>query len=251
MKQGSRMNVHNTAAIIAQSQDLVDLLPIDGKVEVLNHLIGRLGGKDLQGLSDESRQLLLQVLPATVSAALEATLRIAPHKLCRFDARHTPLYSDVSFVIPRGLSGRKILDAINEVSMARTECRVVDPESLLLQDNRLNTVTADDRFVKLAVWFELHSRSRSEQRAVFARHELEFAPRWALTLAAALYRDANGFPSNRSAIGTSCDAGDLFRGYLVRTASGAVGTNHDGLRGGAYYQEGRHSDVIAAAAFRS
>lgn len=241
------MSVRQHTVVAKAVEKLFASLPKGGQLEVLNHLIGQLGAQNLGGLSDDSRHLLLNELPSTPFGAVET----APHKLCHFEAYDASQCSEVSFVIPKGVSGKEILHAINKVSMSKTERRVVDPESQLLRDIGLDIVAMSDRSIRLSVCFGLHSQSRSEQRACLAQHGLEFAPRWALTLAAALYRDANGYPSNQRAIGTSRDSGDLFRGVLVRTSTGALGSTQDGLHGGAYYQDGRHSDVVAAAAFRS
>ena len=50
-----------------------------------------------------------------------------------------------------------------------------------------------------------------------------------ITIAAGLFRLANGFPSNDTDIGTKNDKGDLLQDYAVRARSGALGSISRGL----------------------
>lgn len=236
--------------VVGQVQELSTSLSTAGKLEVLNHLIGQLSGKNLEGLSAESRERLLRVFSEVrepeIATTRQAALGIAPHKLCRLEVSETRLGRDVSFVIPQGMSGRQILEAIEKANPRAPGDGVVWPKSALLRDDELDTVAFSDVQVKVTVFFTFNNLTRSEQHARLAEKHREFTPRWAVTLAAALYRDANGFPSDRSGIGKSRDAGDLFKGFWVREASGALSTDQAGISVRDWSGAPRYAFVVAA-----
>lgn len=244
------MKVQEQETVVKAASDLVCALPIAAKIEVLNHLIVQLGDTNLTGLSRESRELLLRALPtsekpAGVSSTALLALHIAPHKLCSLEVIGTHLGRDVTFVVPEGMSGRQILDEIEKANPRGKGDGVVCAGSGLLCDDELDTVANSDVLVKLSVCFTFNSLTRSEQYDQLEENYLEFAPRWAVTLAAALYRDANGFPADRSDIGTSNDKGDLFQGLWVRAETGTFYTDQDGL-GACGFRDGRRSRGVAA-----
>lgn len=251
------MNVHKTAAIVAQSRDLVDLLPRGGKLEILNHLISQLCAEDLDGLSDDARQLLLKTLSiagnnSEVTASVASpgaepfALEAAPHKVCRFKACDTGLSRDVTFIIPEGVSGRQILRAIEKANPRANGDGVVWPHSAILKNDELDAVFSADTSFDAIVHFGGSEMTRREQEHFLALRHLDFTPRWILTVAAALYRDANGFPSDSSDIGTTRDEGDLFRGMVVRAAAGSLSTMHYGVHGHAF-DDGHRIAFLAVA----
>lgn len=179
------------------------------------------------------------------SVVAKARLKEAPHKLCHLKVNETSLGRDVSFIIPKGMSGRQILNAIKKANPLGRGAGVIFPQSVLLTDDELETVAMADAHIKLTVCFTFNNHSRGEQCKRLVENQLAFAPRWAVTLAAALYRNANGFPSTRH-IGTERDRGDLFQGWHVRAAEeGALYTDSHGLDHNGTLEDRRYSSVVA------
>lgn len=227
------MKVEEQKVVARVAQDLIASLPLGGKLDVLNYLLGQLNANNPEGLSAESRDRLLHILSGVgmteTATTGQAAVGIAPHKLCRLKVTESRLGRDVIFVIPQGMSGRQILEAIEKANPRGKGDRVVCPKSDLLNDEGLATIATIDRHVSVRICHVTANLTRSEQRAKLAEDFLDIAPRWTVTLAAALYRDANGFPRTISDIGTSKDRGDLFKGLWVRAASGVLTSAQSGL----------------------
>jgi len=240
------MNTLQQTALTAV-KDLSSALPVEGKVEVLNHLLGELNAKDLKKLSPEARQALLVLLPeGEKSKGVVAEATVAPHKLCNLEVQEIALGTQVTFTIPKGMSGKMVLDAIEKANPRAEGDGVVWPDSALLKDVGLSDIVDQDTKYTTTVCFNSNNRNRSEQATYLKDNGLGFTDRWITTVAAALYRDANGFPEDRFEIGTSKDKGDLFKGKVARARSGAVGSYADGVYAYSDNVGPRFADVVAA-----
>jgi hypothetical protein len=179
----------------------------------------------------------------------KTTKTIAPHKMCSLSVRELALdMAEVSFTIPKGMSGEMVLAGIEKANPRAAGDGVVWPDSVLLKDAGLSKVMTEDTTFTITVCFESNNRNKDEQVDYLKKHDLVPTDRAILTLAAALYRDEKGFPSNRNDIGTSKDHGDLFKGKVVRALSGALSSFLHGLDDYArfYIDDLRNAAVVAA-----
>lgn len=236
--------------VVGKVQELFESLSTAGKAEVLNHLVDQLEAKNLDRLSDKARYLVLQAMPSvrnrSEDTAIEPSWEIAPHRRCHLDVRATEIGSDVSFIIPRGVSGRQIVEAVEKANPRGPGNGVVWPESLVLQDGSLDRVARSDIHVSVTVCFAFNNLDRNEQRERLAENHLRFSHRWAVVLAAALYRDACKFPRRQSDIGTPRDTGDLFKGLWIRAGLGVLSSGRRGIGDNGLWGDLRRTDVIAA-----
>jgi hypothetical protein len=215
-------------------QDLTDSLTVEGRLAVAEHVLSRLAAKDLKKLSPKARQDLLATLPKgdqpqSGAQGVVTDTTVAPHKMCNLKVLKIALGTQVTFTIPKGMSGKMVLDAIEKSNPRSPGDGVVQPESALLKDAGLSDIVAEDTKYTTTVCFNSSYRNRNQQASYLKDNGLGFTDRWITTVAAALYRDANGFPENRSKIGTSKDKGDLFKGLVARARSGVVGSTNRGV----------------------
>jgi len=168
---------------------------------------------------------------ALLAAGLQFLLK--PSNLCGLQVTDIDLGTQVSFTIPKGMSGRAVIDLIekaNPRSPRSPQEGVVSPSSALLKDSGLNDTVSEDTKYTFVVCTKANFRTRGQHDTYLAENGLDSVPRWVLTVGAALFRDQKGFPTDRSNIGTAQDEGDLFKGQVVRARSGAVASHdHRGL----------------------
>ena len=238
--------------VLKAIQDLTDSLPVEGRLAVADHVLSGLAAKDLKKLSPKARQDLLATLPKGDQAQSGAQgvvtdTTVAPHKMCNLEVLEVALGTQVTFTIPKGKSGKMVLDAIEKANPRSPGDGVVWPGSALLKDAGLNDIVAEDTKYTTTVCFNSNNRNRSEQATYLKENGLGFTDRWITTVAAALYRDANGFPEDRSEIGTSKDKGDLFKGKVARARSGAVWSHANGVSGGNDSRDDFRDGLVVAA----
>lgn len=173
----------------------------------------------------------------------------APHKMCNLKIKQVAFGTQVTFTIPKGMSGKMVLDAIERANPRPPGAGIVSPDSfnLLLKDAGLNKVVAENTEFTTTLCFDSNFRNRSEQAIYLRNKGLGFTDRWILTVAAALCKDANGLlPAGSTDIGTSKDNGDLFKGKVVRAGVGSLYT-FDGIREDNFYFDVFGYDAVIAA----
>ncbi len=169
-----------------------------------------------------------------------------PYQMCNLQIENVPLGKKVTFTIPAGMSGKMVLDAIKRANPPEARNGVVEPESTLLYDEGLDKVVDRDTKLSVVICFGTGFTSRIKHHEYLEKNNLVPTPRWILTVAAALFRNKNGFPEKQGDIGTCLDKGDLFSGQEVRTGSCSVCTLTQGLHGNDY-NDGRGSCNLIVA----
>ena len=171
---------------------------------------------------------------------------VKPSDLCNLQVSKTALGTEVTFTIPKGMSGKEVVELIEKANPRQPGDGVVYPQSNLLTDEGLNTKVAEDTKYTFTVCEKSYNRTRREQEAYLADNSLTAVPRFVVTVGAALYRDREGFPEDRGSIGTNKDNGDLFKSKWVRARSGGVMSDGDGLDAD-YALDGSAGDRVVVA----
>lgn len=197
-----------------------------------------------QSGNPERLQALLAQLEQTVPTAKPSTtVALKPSDMCNLDVTQTALGTQVSFTIPKGMSGKAVLALIEKANPKAEGDGVVWPGSALLGDKGLNDVAKQYTFT---VCTRSNNLDRNGQGRYLKENDLEWTDRAVLTLGAALFRDKMGFPENRADIGTANDSGDLFKGNWVRARSGALTSIAFGLDDDDGWDGGANRGVVAA-----
>ena len=195
----------------------------------IEQLRARKEGLSVKQLSD-LQDLVAQYAKGPEAAASPQT-SIKPSDLCNLQVSKVALGTEVTFTIPKGMSGKDVLALSEQANPRQPGDGVVYPGSALNNDEGLDTKVTEDTKYTFTVCEKSYNRTRREQEAYLADNKLTAVPRFVLTVGAALFRDREGFPENRGDIGTSKDKGDLFKAKYVRACSGGVGSCAYGLRG--------------------
>jgi hypothetical protein len=125
--------------------------------------------------------------------------------------------SIVSFVQPQGVSLREIMNAINEESQKCFQRDTIYRGNIFKIKSIDESCNKDVLHQVIPMVANSANKIRSEQEALLESRGLKFALPAPLAIVAGLYRLKHGFPS--SAVGTKHDIGDIFKGFVVRTAN--------------------------------
>ena len=194
------------------------------------------------GLMEEARRGSPEAL-TRVNALLDAGLQalitiIKPSNLFSLEVTNVALGTHVSFTIPKGMSGKMVLDLIEKANPRAHGHGVVWAKSGLLDDAGLENAVGESTKFTFTVCTNFVDKTPPQQESYLAANDLGPVPRWVLTVGAALFRDQNGFPEKGFDIGTEGDNGDLFKGKVVMTASGSVTSHGIGLGSRIYCDAG-------------
>lgn len=158
--------------------------------------------------------------PRDTLASITASLGQKAHELCKLVVKQVPLGLQVSFTIPEGMCGEDILSIIARNNPRRSGEGIVAHKSPLWKDKGLAIRVERNTDFTFIICEQSRGRDVYAQGSYLKANDMEWVPRWIVTIGAALFRDQNKFPENKKHIGTSADKGDLFKGRTIRTRSG-------------------------------
>ena len=179
-------------------------------------------------------QMLLSVLSPDNPDSMAA--QIKPSTRFELQVTDSDTKTTVSFVMPKGLTPRDVLDQIEAQHSAglnpelRKEICVVKPDNAVLRMPELDIVQQATLRYSVTIWKDPKMLSDDQWSAYLLEHGLIIAPTWQVLIAAALYRDLHGFPSDLEEVGTDCDPGDLFEARQVITTDYDLFTDSTGIR---------------------
>lgn len=239
-------------AIVRAVNGLTDSLPAEGKMEVLEHLLGTVAAKDLKGLSAEARQQLLSLYPEVPASSAQPSVS-APRQRgqfaeaysgehCKLEVRSTKLGREVRLTLNAGSTLEKAFDEINAKAQEKYGRDAIYRGSLY-NDAGVKEVIKESTVITFipvlknsGYRVKFGTDAETSHEGLLKKHGLDFVDRPYQTAAAGAYRIAKGFKLGVT-VGSSEDKGDLFEGLVARSRSGAVGTGGNGGVYGCDYRD--------------
>jgi hypothetical protein len=226
-------------ALIVQGNEVTNLVN-----ELMQQAVGSATPNKAIAEAQAIIQSMVQVGKGESVSRSSATIPpgVRPHQHFHLKVTESALGRQVSFTIPAGMSGMKILELIEKANPREDVLDgVIWPSSNLSEEDGLNIRKPEDTTYTFTICRASGNQTRLDQTTYLIRNNLMWAERWILTVGSALFRDMRGFPDDEIEIGTPKDAGDLFEGMAVRARLGALESDCGGLRdstyGGAAYAQ--------------